>query len=93
MVARSSKLILQSLLKKGFVARTGHHVNLALHVDGVYKGVSTYISHGNKDYGDALLSSMSKQLHLSKAELLEFIDCQMSGDDYLVLLRERGHIA
>ena len=92
MVARSAKLILRSLQKKGFVVRTGHHFMLALHVDGLYKGINTYISHGRKDYGDSLLASMSKQLHLSKQELLSFIDCQMSGDDYLNLMRERGQL-
>ncbi|MEZ5339344.1 MAG: hypothetical protein R3F46_13925 [bacterium] len=56
-------------------------------------GISTFISHGTKDYGDSLLASMSRQLHLSKQELLDFIDCRMSGADYLLLLRERGHLS
>lgn len=93
MVARDSKAIRRALQRKGFRVQQGHHTRLILTIDGDDSGIRTYISHGTKDYGDSLLAAMSSQLHLSKAELLEFIDCKMSGEAYLALLRERGHIA
>ncbi|MCB1218017.1 hypothetical protein KDL44_11530 [bacterium] len=61
-------------------------------VNGVKFGISTYISHGHKDYGDTLLALMSRQLYLSKQELLDFIDCRMGGEDYVALMQVRGHL-
>ena len=73
--------------------RKTHHMEFRYMIGDKAFDIHTFLSHGMKDYGDHLLASMSKQLHLSKQELLSFIDCQMSGDDYLNLMRERGHIA
>ena len=56
------------------------------------QNIHTFISHGLSEYGDSLLALMSRQLHLNKQELLDFIDFKMSGEDYLALLRERGHL-
>ncbi|MCB1222097.1 MAG: hypothetical protein H7A35_00475 [Planctomycetales bacterium] len=85
--------IKRALLKKGFHLRNSHHLEFRLFLNGNPQNIHTFISHGLQEYGDSLLAAMSRQLHLSKAELLEFIDCTMSGEAYLALLRERAHIA
>jgi hypothetical protein len=93
MVARSTRAIKRALLKKGFTMRKTHHMEFRFMIGDTAFDIHTFLSHGLKDYGDNLLASMSKQLHLSKTELLRFIDCTMSGAEYAVLMRERGHIA
>ncbi|MCB1218019.1 hypothetical protein KDL44_11540 [bacterium] len=85
--------IKRALLKNGFRLRHSHHMEFQLFVDNKPGKIHTFLSHGLQEYGDPLLAAMSRQLHLSKQELLDFIDCSMSGTDYLLLLRERGHIA
>jgi len=52
--------------------------------------VRTRISHGAKEYGDRLLSLVSRELHLTRRELDDLIGCPMSGDAYLQLLIARG---
>ena len=90
MVGRSSRDIERALLRKGFRARDSHHRQFMLHDGDAPLPVFTYLSHGRKEYGDNLLSHVARQLHLSKLELLEFIDCRMSGEDYLAILKGKG---
>jgi len=54
--------------------------------------VKTFISHGSKDYGDELLSKLADQLKLSKKELLNFIDGEMTQEEYEDILRVKGII-
>ncbi|MCB1185874.1 type II toxin-antitoxin system HicA family toxin [bacterium] len=92
MVGRSSKDIERALLRKGFRARDSHHRQFILYRGNSPLPVFTYLSHGKKEYGDSLLASIARQLHLDKAELLKFIDCRMSGEDYLEVLQGKGVI-
>ena len=92
MVARSTRQIRKALLKKGFVEQQSHHLQFHFVQNGRVTEIYTFLSHGSKDYGDILLAKMSHQLHLSKQELLQFIDCQLSGEGYIALMRERGRI-
>jgi hypothetical protein len=55
-------------------------------------GIRTYISHGSKDYGDALLSKISEQVKLTKQEFLNLIDGKMTRKEYEDILRTRGFI-
>ncbi|MEA1885562.1 MAG: hypothetical protein U9N62_13790 [Thermotogota bacterium] len=55
-------------------------------------GIRTYISHGSKDYVDALLSKMSEQVKLTKQEFLNLIDGKMTRKEYEDILRARGFI-
>lgn len=52
--------------------------------------VKTYLSHGSKDYGDQLLFKLSQQMHLTKKELLKFIDGEMSQEEYEEILKIKG---
>jgi len=44
------------------------------------------------DYGDALLSKMSKQLKLNKQELLDLLDGKMTRKEYEEILQTKGFI-
>jgi len=90
MVVRSTKDIERALLRKGFRVRDSHHRQFMLYDGDQPLPVFTYLSHGRKEYGNRLLAMVATQLHLSKMELLEFIDCRMSGEGYMALLRLRG---
>jgi len=52
--------------------------------------VRTFVSHGTKDYGDALLLKLTKQLKLTKKELLRFIDGEMTQEEYEEILKVKG---
>jgi len=93
MVARSTNKLKSALLKKGFVMTRSHHLQFRLVIDNAPQQIFTFLSHGSKEYGDFLLGIVARQLHLSKQELLSFVDCEMSGGVYLALMQERGHIA
>ena len=50
------------------------------------------ISHGEKDIPDGLLAHMARDTRLNRAEFLELVDCPMTEESYLNLLRSRGHL-
>ncbi|MGL4944206.1 MAG: hypothetical protein ACRC46_13575 [Thermoguttaceae bacterium] len=91
---RSARDIDASLRRKGFSRVVdGKHVHFFLRTTrGGKLGVSTLMSHGmgGTAIGDNLLSLMSRQLHLSKVEFLNLVDCTLTETEYRELLTERG---
>ena len=55
-------------------------------------GIHTFVSHGTKEYGEALIGEMKKQLRLTKKEFMDLIDCPMTKEKYLRILISKGHI-
>ncbi|WP_342508893.1 hypothetical protein [Sporosarcina sp. FSL K6-2383] len=92
MSTRKVKLIRSSLEKKGFSLKETHHFMYTLYVDGKKTSIRTRLSHGLKEYDDHLLGQMSKQLAVTKEELLDLIDCPMSYESYVELLRNKQAI-
>jgi hypothetical protein len=84
--------ITHALRKKGFEAYESHHLMYWLVVEGRKTAIRTRISHGERKVDDWLLGQMAKQLHLSKQELLDFIECRIGGEQYVKLMIERGHL-
>ena len=85
----------QALSRKGFRQVETHHAYFVLHVNGQPTDIRTYSSHKptGKDLYDNEVQGMKKQLKFqSPKELFQFIDCDISEEAYLVLLRERGHL-
>lgn len=83
--------IAKSLHKKGFIPEERDHIYYIFMLNGRLTHIRTKLSHGSqKEYGDSLLSIMSKQLHIKKIELEKLIDCPISKEDYIKLLKERG---
>lgn len=82
----------KALQKKGFKEEERDHRYYILYSGTKKTAVFTKISYGNKYkvYGKELLSKMSRQLKLSNKELLELIDCDISGDEYLKILKNRN---
>ncbi len=90
MSTRKVRDIRRSLLVKGFEQQLTHHEMFWLIVNGKRTSVRTRLSHGAREYDDRLLSLMARQLHLSRREFDQLLDCPMSAEDYLRLLIDRG---
>ena len=89
--APGRRLTQPSIQRKG-CNRARAHIESATPTALEPKKIRTFLSHGIADYGDDLLAKVARQLKLTKAELLDLIDCRMSGEDYVALLRERGEL-
>ena len=90
MTSRSTHDIERALLRKGFIREDTHHRFLIFLGPSGDEATRTRLSHGIPEYGDDLLAKVAGQLRLGKRELLELIDCRMSGEQYAALLQERG---
>jgi predicted RNA binding protein YcfA (HicA-like mRNA interferase family) len=89
---RDAKKVAANLTSKGFTTLEGDHTFYRLYVDGKNTGIRTKISHGEKEIHDGLLAQMAKQTKLVKKEFLELVDCPLTLERYLELLRERDHL-
>ena len=87
-----TKKMKAALEKKGFVGREGDHTFFVLHVDGKKTGIRTKISHGCSEYGAPLLGLVAKELALTNKELGSFLDCPLTEEEYVNLLKLRGMI-
>lgn len=93
MATRRGREIQEGLTKKGFIAVQRHHTFLFLTVEGRKSSVHTKISHGNKEFGDNVLSLVARQLHISAKQLDDLLDCPLSREGYISLLREKKILA
>jgi hypothetical protein len=92
-MSRDARDVGAGLLKKGFSIRENDHTFYHLFIDGKKTIVSTKISHGEKEIGDRLLGMMARQLRLTKRNFLDLVDCPLTLDEYVKLLREAGVVA
>ena len=90
---RSARDIDKALRKKGFRREMdGKHIHYFFPgANGGKSGIFTSISHGmgSTTIGDTLLGLMTRQLHLTKKQFLDLIDCPISEEDYRTILREQ----
>lgn len=86
--------IVKQLRAKGFRQKEGDHTFFTLFVEGKKTSVFTKVSGGSKyrEYGDALLDLVRRQMGLTTAELHEFIDCKLGYDGYVKILKARNRI-
>ena len=91
---RSGRSIDSALCKKGFLKDLdGDHVNYYfLRLTGERSFVKTKMSHGmmGSTIDVNILSKMARQLHLTKKQFLELIDCPLYEKGYRQILREAG---
>jgi hypothetical protein len=84
--------LVNALLNKGFERVESHHTMLWLVVGGCRRNIHTWISHGQRKADDRLLDHIARELHLSKRDLLRFIQCEIGYEQYVNLMIERGHL-
>jgi len=92
MSPRKTRDIRAALQAKGFERVDTHHEMYWLRVGSKKTSIRTRISQGQAEYTDGLLAQMAKQLKLKRQELDELVDCTMTGDGYIALLREKGDL-
>lgn len=80
-----------ALQKKGFLKENKDHEYYTYYDNNRKTAIFTKLSFGSdyKTYGQSLLGKMSKQLKLSNKELLDLIDCDLSGEKYLEILKNK----
>ena len=77
-----------ALLRKGFVKRQGDHAYYHRKYRGCDVGVSTKISHGEKEIGPGLSKRMRAQMRLeTNADFWRFVDCPLTFEEYVALLK------
>jgi len=89
---RKAKDVAAGLTNKGFLRHEGDHSFYILWVEGKNTGIRTKISHGEKEIHDGLLAQMAKQVKLGKKDFLNLVDCPLTSEQYLELLRGIKHI-
>ncbi len=83
----------KALLAKGFKVEQTHHEYFWFYYNGKRTHIKTRISHGKKEYGPNLISAIKKQLKLqSKQQIEDLLNCPMSEEDYIELLRSNGEV-
>jgi hypothetical protein len=81
-----------ALLKKGFrqERKTDHEI-FFLYVGEKKTQIFTMVSFGSsKDINDPLLDKIKLQLRLTNKQIQSFIECPMTGEEYLAALKSRG---
>lgn len=96
-MSRERDAIKEALLRKGFVHDTKaggtDHDFYRLQAEGRNRAIFTKLSRGRqyKVYGDPLMKLVQKQLQLdTRGQLNDLVDCPMSAEDYLRLLKGKG---
>ncbi|RQD81450.1 MAG: hypothetical protein D5R99_02180 [Methanocalculus sp. MSAO_Arc1] len=87
-MSRKNHIIIARLKKKGFSTEMSKHIKLTFQHNGCDTEIRTWVSHGKKEIGDRLLSLMAEQLHLSKQQFIEAIDCTVDEADLIHLYNE-----
>ena len=81
------------LQQKGFTLddKRDHKYFFLYNTEGKKTVVNTKISHGSgNEIDDGLLRLMMKQIRLSKNEFDRYMDCTLSKEMYLDILREKN---
>lgn len=90
---KPAKDVTAGLQHKGFQLRENDHSFFHLFVDGKKTIVSTKISHGEKEISDSLLGMMARQVKLTRRQFNDLVDCPLTLEEYVKLLRAAGHVA
>jgi len=79
----------RTLVRKfGFEKIETHHHVYRLWIDGQL-AARTFISHGERELSRFHVGNMAKQMHLSKTQFVDAVECPLSQEAYYRLLRER----
>lgn len=81
-----------SLVKKGFSAENGDHKYYILYCNGKKTQIFTKVSHGKPEIGEPLLGKMAKQVRLSKKDFADLIECPLSKERYMQMMKDQGYV-
>lgn len=65
-----------------------------LHIDEAKQAIYTKVSTGTKyrTLGNDLVLAMARQVRLTTKEFRQLVECSLTAEGYLELLRARGHL-
>ncbi len=91
---RRARVVVQGLSRKGFRLVNRRHRWLEYDkLNGTHGRIKTIMSHGSdRDINDQLLGQMARQLHLTRRQFDNLVDCTLSQDDYEAMMRRDGFI-
>jgi hypothetical protein len=89
---RPARDIAAALQQKGFKRKENDHTFFHLWVAGKKTMIFTKLSHGERELPDSLLSAMARQVKLNRKQFFDLVDCPLSSQNYINLLRTTGHI-
>lgn len=93
MASYKPREIASSLLRKGFRPEEGgNHTKFHLVVDGRDSGVVTFLDRHEREYSDFRLHLIAKELGLRSGDLKKLIDCPLSYDGLVELLKQTGEL-
>lgn len=95
MKPRKTLEIAKSLKKKGFQLdpEKDHHQYYVFCMEGKKTSINTYFSHNKSEYDSGLLSSIKRSLFFpTTTQFEEFLDCPLSKEKYIEILRAQGKI-
>ncbi|KUK69056.1 MAG: Uncharacterized protein XE11_1580 [Methanomicrobiales archaeon 53_19] len=65
------------------------HIKLTVRHNGCDKAIRTWVSHGKKEIRDKLLGLMAAELHLSKQQFIELVDCTIDEPELILIYKEK----
>lgn len=89
---REKKDVEAGLKNKGFQEAQGDHRYFTYWtMEGKKTAIFTKTSHGSRprSLDDSLLGQMARQVHLSKSQFLDLIDCPLTRDNYEQCLAQK----
>jgi hypothetical protein len=95
MASIGGKKALQALLRKGFTEannKSGDHIWLEFWHDGKLTRARTKFSHNGQDLDDFLIRMVSKQICLSKDEFKKYVECTISQQNYIDILKSKSFL-
>ena len=92
MKPRKTRELCNNLQKKGFIPTEKDHIFYTLYIDGKRTSIRTIVSHGCKEYSIPLLNQMAKQLSLTNSQFDSLIECPLTYDDFIEILRKKGSL-
>ena len=90
MGTRKNFKIVSALSKKGLQPQMAKHIKLTFQYEGKDTGVRTWVSHGKKEIGNRLLEIMAEQLHLSRQEFDDLMNCPLGEQGLVKIYSEKG---
>lgn len=81
-----------ALNRKGFRKEPGgkKHIFYRFYYKGKKTTVHTHYSHGETEIGDHLISSMAKQIELTKSQFYDYVKCDICENEYIGILSQKG---
>ena len=92
MAVLDAKKTYKNLLSKGFKVGKGDHKYLELFYKGKFV-LHTKISHGEQELEEFHIGMMKRQCRLEKAEFIDLVNCPLSEEGYIEILKTNGTIS